>query len=100
MRHGRTQVAAPNADVDYGANSSARGTQPGAGADLVAEHGHAVEHLVDLGHHLDTVDDERLAARRPQSNVQYGAVLGDVDAVAAEHGVDAVAHRSALGERD
>ena len=38
------------------------------------------------------------AARRAQRHVQHGAVLGDVDLVAAEHGVDALAQARLLGQ--
>ena len=53
------------------------------------EGGHPVEHRVDLGHHVLAVDDDRRALRRAQRHVQHRAVLGDVDPLAAEHGVDA-----------
>ena len=38
------------------------------------------------------------AARRAQRHVQHGAVLGDVDLVAAEHRVDALAQARLLGQ--
>ena len=59
-----------------------------AAADLLGEVGHLVEHGVDLGHDVLAVDDDRLPLRGAQGDVQHGAVLGDVDLVAAEHGVD------------
>ena len=40
------------------------------------------------------------AARRPQRDVQHGAVLGRVDALAAEHRFDPRRHAALLGERD
>ena len=45
---------------------------------------------MDLGHDILAVDDDRRASRRAQRHVQHGAVLGEVDLVAAEHGVDAL----------
>ena len=64
----------------------------------LAEVGHLVEHGVDLGHDVLAVDDDRRAARRAQGHVQHGAVFGDVDLVAAEHGVDARAQAGFLGQ--
>ena len=54
----------------------------------LAEVGHLVEHGVDLGHDVLAVDDDGCALRRAQRHVQDGALLGDVDLLAAEHGVD------------
>ena len=39
-----------------------------------------------------------LIPRRAQRHVQHGAVLGDVDLLAAEHGVDALAQAALRGE--
>ena len=50
------------------------------------------------GHDVLAVHDDRRAARRAQRDVQHGAVLGHVDLVAAEHGVDALAQAALLGE--
>ena len=38
------------------------------------------------------------ALRRAQRDVQHGAVLGDVDLLAAEHGVDPLAQAALLGQ--
>ena len=46
---------------------------------------HPVERLVDLLDDVDAVDDQRALARHPQRHVEDGAVLGDVDVLAAEH---------------
>ena len=64
-----------------------------------AKRGHPVEHRVDVGHDVPSVDDDRGLSRRAQGDVQHGAVLGDVDLVAAEHRVDALAQPGLLGER-
>ena len=40
-----------------------------------------------------------LAVGRPQCDMQHGAVLGDVDLVAGEHGVAPALHVRRLGER-
>ncbi len=51
-----------------------------------------------VGHDVLPVDHDRLAARRAQRDVQHGAVLGDVDLLAAEHRVDARAQPRLAGE--
>ena len=66
----------------------------------IGERRHPVEHRVDVGHDVVAVDLDALALRRPQCHVEHGPVLGDVDVLAAEHGVDAVAQTALLGERD
>ena len=56
----------------------------------VGECAHPIEDLVHLGDDVDSVDDERAAARHPQRNVEHGAVLGHVDALPREHRVTAL----------
>ena len=60
-------------------------TAPFAAADPLDECAHSVEHLVNLGDHIDAVDDQRAPARHAQGDVERGAVLGGVDVVAVEH---------------
>ena len=67
-------------------------------ADLVGEAGHPVEHGVDLGHDVFAVDDDRLALRGAQGHVQDGAIFGDVDLLAAKHGVDPRSQARFLGQ--
>ena len=50
------------------------------------------------GHHVLAVDDDRCAFRRAQGHVQDGAVLRDVDLLAAEHGVDPRSQAGLLGQ--
>jgi hypothetical protein len=69
-------------------------------ADRVREHAHALEDLVDLRHDVLAVDDDRPPARAHERRVQHGPVLGDVDLVAAEHGLDALPKPRFLGERE
>ena len=61
------------------------------GAHPVGEVGHPVEDLVDLGDDVDAVDDQRRALGHAQRDVQDRAVLGDVDRLAPEHHVPALA---------
>ena len=64
------------------------------------EVGHPVEHGVHVGHDVLAVDHDRRAARRAQRDVEHGAILRDVDLLAAEHGVDAGAQAAVLGQAD
>ena len=50
--------------------------------------GHLVEHRVDRRDDVLAVDDDRASLRRAQRDVQHGALLRDVDLLAAEHRVD------------
>ena len=67
-------------------------------ADLVRELGHPVEHLVHRRARRRRRRPGSLAPRRPQRDVQHGAVLGDVDLLAGEHRVDALAQAGLLGQ--
>ena len=88
VRHHRPEIGAADADVDDVANPLAGVALPRAAADAVGEVGHLVEHGVHLRHDVLAVDDDRRALRRAQRHVQHGPILGDVDLLAAEHGVD------------
>ena len=85
VRHHRAEVGAADPDVDDVADRLARVTLPLARADALGERRHPVEHLVDVRDDVDAVDDERRPLRHAQRDVEDGAVLGHVDAVAAEH---------------
>ena len=96
--HHRAEVGAADADVDDVANAFAGVAHPGAAADALGEGGHLVEHRMNCRHDILAVDHDRGALRRPQRDVQHGAILGDVDLLAAEHGVDSAAHVALFGE--
>jgi hypothetical protein len=49
---------------------------------------HLLQHRVDLGNYVLAIHDDRCPSRRAQRHVEHRAVLGDVDLVAAKHGVD------------
>ena len=53
---------------------------------------------MDLLDDVLAVDDQRAVLRHPQRNVQYGAVLGDVDVLAAEHRVAPLGDALLVGE--
>ena len=96
--HHRPEVGAADADVDHVADAFAGVALPCAAPDPVGEVGHLVQHGVNLGHHVLAVDDDGRRSRRAQGHVQDGAVFRDVDLVAPEHGVDALAQAAFLGQ--
>ena len=98
-RHRRAEVGAADADVDDVGDRLAGGAAGLAGAHRVGECRHGVQHRVDLRHDVVAVDREALAVGRPQRDVQHGAVLGDVDLLAGEHGVAPAFDVGRLGER-
>ena len=90
--HHRPEVGAADADVDDVPDALAGVALPLAAADAVGEAGHLVEHRVHVG------DDVRRRRRRSTASrgarsatCSDGAVLGDVDLLAAEHRVDPLA---------
>ena len=87
--HNRTQVGAPDADVDHVTNALAGVSLPFATSQAVGKIRHPVEHGMHLGHHVFTIDHDRFVSRRPQGNVQDCALFGDVDFLPVEHGIDA-----------
>ena len=96
--HDRPEVGAADADVDDVPDRLAGVPLPLARADAVGEGGHPVEDGVHLRDDVDAVDDERLPSWHAQRDVEDGAVLGDVDAVAAEHRLGPLAQAGLLGE--
>ena len=100
IRHHRAKVRAADADIDHIFDLLARKTLPLARADLLGESGHLFEHRMHLRHHILAVDDDLFRLRRPQRHVQHRAVFGDVDLVAAEHGIDLLAQTRLFGELD
>src|SRR5438093_12274399 len=53
---------------------------------------------MDLRHDVLAVDEDPLAAWRAERDVEDGAVLRHVDALPAEHGVDALPEARRLGQ--
>ena len=86
--HDRPQVRAANADIDHVANALAGMPLPLAAADAIGKCGHPVEHGMDLGHHVLAVDKNLRPLRRAQRHVQHRPPFGEVDLVAAKHGID------------
>jgi hypothetical protein len=72
---------------------------PFAAPHPVGERRHLVEHSADIRHDVLAADEDRRASGRAQRHVQDRTILGDVDLVAAEHRVDAVAQPARFGQR-
>ncbi len=53
---------------------------------------------MDLGHDIFAIDEDRSALRRAQSHMQDGAILGEVDPFAPEHGVDPLIQATIAGQ--
>ncbi len=53
---------------------------------------------MDAGDNVFAIDENALGLGRAQSDVQDGAILGEVDLVAAKHGVNAGAQAGLFGE--
>ena len=63
-----------------------------------AEIRHLVEHRVDVGHDVFAIDDDRGAFGRAERHVQDGPLLGEIDLLAAKHGVDPLAQAGLVRE--
>ena len=98
--HDGPEVRAADADVDHVPDALAGVALPLAAADAVGEVGHLVEHGVHVRDDVLPVDDDRGVPRRAERDVEHGAVLGDVDLVAPEHGVDPLAQPRLLRQPD
>ena len=64
------------------------------------EDAHPIEYGMNLRHNVSAVGDDRDVSRRPRRNMQHGAALGNVDLLAAEHRVDALAQPRLLRKLD
>ena len=96
--HHRAEVGAADADIDHVPDRFTGIALPVAGADPLGEGGHPVQDLVHLRDHVGPVDHQRAAPGHPQRDMQHGPVLGDVDRLAAEHGVPALLQAGLLGQ--
>ena len=88
--HHGTEIGATDTDVDNIFDALASVALPLTTADSVGKYGHAVEDLVNLGNNIDPIDQDRGCARGPEGSMQNGTILGGVDFLAPEHGVDPV----------
>ena len=89
--HHRTEVGAADADIDDIFDALASVAFPFARADAVGKIGHTVENGMHLWNNINAIDFDRCRARSTKGGVEDGAVLGDVNLVATEHGVNLAA---------
>ena len=73
---------------------------PVAAADAFAERRHAIEHGMDVGNYILSVDQDFFPTRRAQGHVQHCALLGRIDLVAAPHRLDTLTHTAFIGQRE
>ena len=92
------KIGAADADIDDVADALAGVALPLAAAHAIGEVGHLVQHGMHFGHHVFAVDHDGCAFGRAQRHMQDGALFGDVDLFAAEHGVDARAQAAFVGQ--
>ena len=59
---------------------------------------HLVEHLVDAGNYVLTIDKDGFSLRRTQCHVQHRPFLGDVDLVPVKHRVHTLSQARLLGK--
>ena len=96
--HDRSEIGAADTDVNDVADALAGLAFPVARTHAVGKVGHGVEDGVNVGHHIAAIVQECGAARCAQRDVQDSTIFRDVDLVAAEHRVDAIAQLRFLGE--
>ena len=90
VRHDRAEIRSADADIDDIADALAGMALPGRRCAADWQNPPSVQNGMDVGDDIAAIVKNRSAARRTQRDMQHGAVLRDVDLVAAEHGVDAV----------
>src|SRR5258708_10915431 len=93
-----TEVGAADSDIYDIANAFAGVAFPFATAHTLGEVGHPVEHCMNFGHDVLSVNNDRFILRSPESHVQNRPLLGDVDFLAAEHGINSLSQAGLLGE--
>jgi hypothetical protein len=98
--HHRTEVRSADANVDDRPDALAGVARPRARTDTLGKGGHPVQDGVHVGDDIAPIDPDVGLPRRAQGDVQHRPALGDVDFVAAEHRVDALAQPALLGQRD
>ena len=96
--HDRPEIRSTDTDIDHVADALAGLALPIAAAHAIGEVRHPVQNCMNVGDHVAAVAKNGCAARRAQRHMQDGAVLRDIDLLAAEHRVDAIAQPRLLRE--
>ncbi len=97
-RHPWPEIGAPDSDVDDGLDRKPRVPRPLTRSQTTREGRHAIEHGVDSGDDVLLADVDRRLARCAEGDVKDGPVLGDVDRLAVEHRLGALADARLGGE--
>src|SRR5579872_4799437 len=71
---------------------------PRAAANLFDKLRHLVEHGVNLGNHVQAIEEDLRSLWSAQRDMENRPLFGDVDLVASEHGVDVLAQAGLLRE--
>ena len=89
IRHHRPQVRPADADIDDIADRLAGVALPLPAAHPVGKVGHLIEDGMHLRHHVLAVHNNGLPFGGAQGHVQNGPLLGNIDLLPPEHGIDA-----------
>ena len=98
--HHGTEIRAADADIDDVFDALAGVAFPFSRADAVGKLGHAVENGMHLWNNINAIDFDRRRAWSAEGGVEDGAVLGDVDFIAPEHGIDFATQTGGVREID
>ena len=96
--HDRAQIGSADSDVDDALDCLAGIALPLAGDDLLGEGLHLGKDALHIGHHILSVNEDRLAAHVAEGGMKNCAALGAVDLLAAEHRLDGIADAALLCE--
>src|SRR5580765_2452802 len=96
--HDRTKVGPADPNVDYVAEGFPGMAFPFATADAIGKSGHFVQDIVHVGYHIPAVYDDDGVAWGSQDDVEDSAMFCDVDFLAVEHGVHALAQTRFCGQ--
>src|SRR4029079_15521834 len=88
VSHHRPKVGTADSDIEDVSYTLTRVALPLAIPHAVGKAAHLPENSVDFGNDIHAVNNDRGALGCPESNMQYGSILGDIDFLAAKHGID------------
>ena len=98
QRHHDTQIGAADADVDDVGDFPPRVTRQRTAVKRICQSPHLFSFGLHTGHDIVAVHRQRAIGGTAKCDVQGGAVLGVVDALAAEHALDPVRQASLFGQ--
>jgi hypothetical protein len=89
VSHYWSKIRTTDTHVDHIANALTGVTFPRTVSHLLTKAGHLVEHRVNAGYDVMTINEYLLISSCAQCYMQDCPALGDVDLVAPKHGLDA-----------